>query len=311
MTEPADSPSSTPAQEPWIFLLGRPPIDEYLGFVVQASGGNDIDLPGHAARWRAAAEVVDDLERSEAGAADGQTVGALPGELEDRAASYLSDPAVSASYLACPPQLGIISLDELVVFQRQINTRYATELQALIGDWKETDASLFNFCLAVDQPQPAVNSMQAGGNAFVFSSESTDARFLGARLLDASLVSASPPAGGRPTGAVVLFVGYGVNALSVVNVNGRLILNNGSHRAYALRSAGIARVPALVQTITRQDQLSVIPPVQQNLQLYLNSPRPPMLKDYFNPTLHEAIHAPRRMRQIRLQFGMDTLDAPG
>jgi len=36
-----------------------------------------------------------------------------------------------------------------------------------------------------------------------------------------------------------------------------------------------------------------------------------MLKDCFNPVLHETIHAPRRMRQIRLQFGMETSDAPG
>ena len=255
MTEAAESPSSGSVLEPWIFLLGRPPIEEYLGFLVQASSSNDIDLTGPAARWRTAAQVLDDLGRSEAGAADGQAVSPLPAELQEKAARYLSDPAVTASYLACPPELGILSLDELVVFQRQINMRYAAELQALIGDWKETDEQLFDFCLAVNQPQPAINGMQVSANTFVFSSVSTDARFLGVRLLDASRVTAPAPSGRAHT-AVVLFVGYSVNALSVANVNGRLILNNGSHRAYALRSAGITRVPALVQAITREDQLS-------------------------------------------------------
>jgi hypothetical protein len=311
MTEATESPSSNPVLEPWIFLLGRPPIEEYLGFVVQASGSNDVDLTGPAARWRAAAEVVDDLAQSEAGAADGRAASPLSEGLQERATRYLSDPAVTASYLACPPQVGIIWLDELVVFQRQINMRYAAELQALIGDWKETDERLFDFCLAVNQPQPAINGMQVSRNTFVFSSVSTDARFLEARLLDASRVAAPAPNGGKAHTTVALFVGYSVNALSVASVNGRLVLNNGSHRAYALQSAGITQVPALVQTITREDQLSAIPQVQQNAQLYLQSPRPPMLKDYFNPSLHETIQAPRRVRQIRLQFGMETSDAPG
>src|SRR6266545_1840251 len=124
MTEATDSPSSGPVLEPWIFLLGRPPMEEYLGFLVQASSNSDVDLAGPAARWRTAAQVVDDLGQSEAGAADGQAPSPLPTQLQERAARYLSDPAVTTSYLASPPELGIISLDQLVVFQRQINVRY-------------------------------------------------------------------------------------------------------------------------------------------------------------------------------------------
>jgi hypothetical protein len=311
MTEATGSAPGGPVLEPWVFLLGRPPMEEYLSFLVQASSGQDVDLTEPAARWRTAAAVVDDLARSEAGAADGQDAGALPVELQESAARYLSDPAVAATYLAVPPEIGTISLDELVVFQKQINLRYTAELQALIGDWKETDEELFDFCLAVDQPQPAINGMQVSGNSFVFSSVSTDARFLGARLLEASRVDASAPNGGRAHSAVVLFVGYSVNALSVANVDGRLILANGSHRAYALRASGITRVPALVQRIIREDQLSTIPQVQQNTQLYLQSPRPPLLRDYFNPALHEIVRVPRRLRQIRLPFGLEVSDAPG
>ncbi len=40
-------------------------------------------------------------------------------------------------------------------------------------------------------------------------------------------------------------------------------------------------------------------------QFYLQSRQPPMLKDYFNPVLHATIDAPRRVRHIRLQFGME------
>jgi len=124
-------------------------------------------------------------------------------------------------------------------------------------------------------------------------------------------VGAQATTSGRPHSAVVLQVGYGVNALNVLSVGGRLILNNGSHRAYALRAAGLTHAPAVVQTVTREDQLNVIPLVQQNRELYLAHPRPPMLKDYFNAELCEVIQAPRKLRQVRVQFGVEQLDAPG
>jgi hypothetical protein len=109
----------------------------------------------------------------------------------------------------------------------------------------------------------------------------------------------------------VLYVGYGANALNVLSVNGRLILNNGSHRAYALKAAGFTHVPAVVQTLTRPDDLSICLQVQQKPDLYLTGPRPPMLVDYFDAAVHEIIPVPRKVRQIRTQFGVEQFDAPG
>ncbi len=279
------STSTEPLREPWAFLLGRPPIDEYLSFLIQASPGQNVDIQAAAEDWRRAEAVIDELTVSEAGAADGRAESALPTELASRASRYF-------------------------VFQRQISLRYAGELQTVIGDWDVADERLFNFCFGVDQSQPPINRMQVAANAFVFQSISTDARFLGAALIDASQVTGYVP-GGRATSAIVLFVGYGVNALSVININGRLVLNNGSHRAYALKAAGVAQVPAVIQDVAHEHELSVVSHVQQNQQLYLHNQRPPMLKDFFNPALHHVIEAPRRSRQVRLQFAMDTLDAPG
>ena len=89
------------------------------------------------------------------------------------------------------------------------------------------------------------------------------------------------------------------------------MLNNGSHRAYALRASGATHAIAVVQEVTSQEQLVMVPAVQQNPPLYFLSPRPPMLKDYFNPAVTEVIEAPRRIRQIRLQFAAEQSEAPG
>jgi hypothetical protein len=285
-------------------------MDEYLSFVVQAAGTGEVDVAAAADRWRSAAAMIDALTPSEVGAADGSPIQAVPTELESHVAQYLKDPCVAAAYLGSPPTVGIIELDRVVVFQRAINLRYTEQLSQLIGEWQTSDVDLLKFCLAIDQPQPPINASQVSGNTFVFSSVSTDARLLSARLLDATQVTGHITSG-RAHSAVVLQVGYGVNALNVVNVNGRLILNNGSHRAYALRAAGVTHAPAVIQTVTRPDELSIVPQVQQNPDMYLATPRPPMLKDYFNPILSQVVEAPRRLRQVRLQFVMEQFDAPG
>ena len=290
-------------------MLGRPPMEEYLSFLTQASPGANVDIPAAAQRWRQAAQVVDVLTASEAGAADNHAVEGLPPNLNAIAGEYLADPAVGATYGLVPAQIGIVCLDDLVVFQRQINLRYVNELRNMIGNWSVADEELLKFCLDIDQPSADISVYQSAVNAFTFRSISTDARFLGASLLDASQVSGYVPPG-RARYALVMYLGYGANALNVVGINGRLILNNGSHRAYALRASGLTHVPAVVQIATREDGLAIVPPVKQNVPLYLQNPRPPMLKDYFNDSLHEVVNAPLSSRQIRLQFGVEQTDVP-
>ena len=227
-----------PEREPWVFLLGRPPIEEYLGFLVQASPGENVDVLAAAQRWRNAATVVDGLTVSEAGIADARPIGDLPPALREKADSYLRDPAVAATYALAPASVGVVALADLVVHQRGINLQYAKNLQVVISKWGRDDERLFNLCLALDQEVPPINPLQSSQNSFVFRSRSADARFLGHALLDASKISGYTPPG-RARYAVVLYVGYGVNALSVISVNGRIVLNNGSNRAYALMASGI------------------------------------------------------------------------
>jgi hypothetical protein len=286
-------------------------MGEYLSFLVQASPGQNVDMPAAAARWRKAASMIDGLTISEAGVADRRQPADLPEGLRAAAQRYLDHPAVAASYALVPATVGIIALPEVVVFQRQINLSYAGQLQKMIGDWSPDDERLLKFCLAIDQPTPPIKRFQAADSTFIFQSASSDARFLGSALIDASQVTGHIPAG-LPQSAVVLLIGYGMNALSVVSANGRLILQNGSHRAYALMAAGITSVPAVIQHAVRDDELQIMAPkVLQDKQLYLHSPRPPILKDYFSEPLHEMVYAPPRHRQIRVQFGQEQIDTPG
>jgi len=286
-------------------------MEEYFSFLVSANPGQNVDIPAAAQQWRNAADIIDALAVSEAGIANQRTIADLPANLTDKAKAYIEDPPVAASYAFAPATTGVVALGDLIVYQRQVNLRYANELRARIGNWTLEDEDLLAFCLATDEIAPPIEGYQSSSDGFIFRSKSTDARFLGSTLLDAAQVDGSPPLGGRPKYALVLYVGYSPNTLNVLNIGGRLILNNGSHRAYALMASGITHVPALIQHLSREDDLVMIPPVRQNTQLYLANPRPPMLKDYFNDSLHAVVNAPPRSRRVGLRFGVEQVDEPG
>jgi hypothetical protein len=296
----------------WVFLAGRPPMAEYLGFMsTQMLEGGTAGQQQLADEWRAANDRVKDLTETEAGLADGAEVDPLPEELLPLAEDVLGEPAYMQSFAVVPTELRIVDLNRLVVFQKNINMDYVRELQESLPT-DPTIEQVFGFCMAPEGARPPVRSQQVANNAFVFISPSTDFRFLGADLIPHDQ---APTAGatGHPTSVVALPVGYGSNYLNVVSVNGRLVLNNGSHRAYALRDAGLEKVPAVIQRITRPEELEVIGPkaVHANPDPYLQHPRPPLLKDYFDPALRKVIRVPRRARQVRITFNVESLDIPG
>lgn len=84
----------------------------------------------------------------------------------------------------------------------------------------------------------------------MISSRNSDVRALGSFLkpIEASDLNYLE-AGGVPAVAVITFIGYGIPAINVLRVGPRLVLNNGFHRVYALRSAGVSHIPVVVQNL--------------------------------------------------------------
>jgi hypothetical protein len=111
---------------------------------------------------------------------------------------------------------------------------------------------------------------------------------------------------------VGLAVGFGTNFLHGIFAEGRLILNNGSHRAYALRDLGITHVPCLVQHVSTRDEFAAVAgdDVGEQPDLYLKHPRPALLKDYFDPKLRKVVPVTRHMRQVTVKFQVDEAYVP-
>ena len=119
-------------------------------------------------------------------------------------------------------------------------------------------------------------------------------------------------AGGAVGGVLGLLVGFGSNLLNAVRSDGdgRMLLNNGYHRACALRALGVTHAPCLVQTVTRRDELALTVPsrVTDTAAFYFKSARPPLLKDFFDPRTRKVVPVRRVKHVVELCFEVTEYD---
>src|SRR5207244_10201923 len=80
---------------------------------------------------------------------------------------------------------------------------------------------------------------------------------------------------GAVAALIAVSVGFGSNFLNAIHVENRLILNNGSHRAFSLRHLGLTHVPCIVQHVSSREELKTVAssPLIRNLDLCLKHPR--------------------------------------
>lgn len=305
-----DSRQTVPVDE-HVFLRGRPPLGQYLGFVTQnAQDGNSVDHRVLGDEWRAANDYIHNLESQEAGLADNPPISPLPPELTPLVEQVTADPIFQRTFSLVPTSVGLVELDHLVVCQKHINLAYVQQIQDNLGS-EPTPEDVLRLCLPFHHPHPPFRSRRIAQNAWVFVSPSDDFRFLEPALLNENQISGYSSRG--PIGEVIgLIVGYGGNYLNAVYLEDRLVLNNGSHRAYALRELGWTHVPCVIQNVSRREELEVTGPADllQNADMYVTSPRPPMLKDYFDPKLRKIVSVPRKLREIKVTFAVEQVDIP-
>jgi len=309
-----DSVRTTAAPKPQtdtnenLYLIGRPTLKQFLRFVKD----NAVHPPSSGElieEWQAANRIVRALDKVEAGIADKPSI--EPVDPENKLLlEFLQAPLVRHSFNTVPTEVAYIELDQLVVYQHHIDLTFAQKLKNRLGQ-SPSEEEIFRTCLPCQPFSPPVKWSRTHRNTFVFMSPSDDMRFLGSMSLEPENITDYPPPGNL-AGVVGLAVGFGSNFLNAIYAEKRLILNNGSHRAYALRDLGITRVPCIVQHISSRDELSVLAStaITDAPNFYLQDPRPMMLKDYFDPRLRKVMPVHRRLRQVTVKFDVDVTFAP-
>lgn len=288
-------------EEMW--LLGQPPLKDFLRFLErEAIGQGGAELSSLAEQWRAAGRLYQSLEASEAGIGNEAGRHPLPPALHGAAEELQAHPWFRRSFDQLPTTLAWVELDRLIVHQKRASRTYVEALRARFDDPADP-AALFRFCLPLEAAPAPVRMRRIEPRRYSFTCDSIDFRFLEATLLDPRQLGAHEGYG--PAAAVLaLLVGFGSNFLNAIAVGRRLVLNNGHHRALALRGLGVTHAPCVVQTASTLDDLELVADrdVLRNPGFYLESARPPLLGDFFDPRIARAFRVRRRLRLVEVSF---------
>jgi hypothetical protein len=242
------------------------------------------------------------LEKSEAGYADGIEMKPLPPSMQKLARRVRADARFKRAFDTLPAKFVMIELAKLVVPQPHVNFDHAERLKRRLADIHD-DEGLFHFCQPLDRHEPDVQVRKLDDNRYMFWSLSSDFRYHETTFFKEQDVPGYDPMG--PIGSILgLSLGYGSNFLNAIVSDGRAVLHNGHHRAYALLERGITHAPCIIQKVTRRDELNLVAPraVREAPAFYYKAPRPPLLKDFLDPRFRLVMDIPTIARVVEISI---------
>ena len=290
-----------PEQEMW--LLGQAPLRKYLDFVDDQGFGpkvtNRVPL---VQEWSAAAAWYEKLAQREANTADDLECRALGPEMVPLAEELLANPRFKRTFDHLPTHIAMVELERLVVCQNHVTRTFVDRLKERLGPDPDP-VSLFRFCLPLSNGAAGAKMRVLGSRRFEFRSPSTDFRFHDPLFLKPEHLD-DYASFGAVAGALGLFVGYSSNLLNAIldDDRGRLLLNNGYHRACALLELGVTHAPCVIQTVTSRDELDLAakPIVANDPGYFFNGARPPLLKDFKDPRIRKILPTRKITRVIEV-----------
>ncbi len=285
-----------------LWMLGQPPLSGFLEFAEDTKvDGTTVDRAALTEQWCAAHDHRRQLERGEANIADDGDHRELDPALAPLVAQVQAHPTYRRTFDTLPARFGMVELDALVVHQWHVTRNRVDALVARIGQAPDL-AGLFGICMPLAAAQAPVRIERLNSRRYAFRCASHDFGFYEPVLLPSERADAETF--GAVAGIAALVLGFSSNFLRAVRVGQRVMLNNGYHRACALRALGVTHVPCIIETATRLDevQLTVNKRVGQDARLYFESARPPLLKDFFDPKLTKLLPVRKRVRLIELSF---------
>lgn len=304
-SELSDTLAQSAGTEEEMWLLGQAPLRKYLDFV-DTIGCKSMNVRRAALvqEWSAAAAWYEELAKREPGIADQRTLTPLDPELAPLADEIMTSARFNRSFDRLPTRLAMVELAHLVVCQNHVTRTFVGRLKERLGPAPEP-AALFQFCFPSEDSQAKVRIRELGSARYEFRSDSTDFRFHEPVLLKPQQL-AGYASFGSIAAVLGLVVGYSSNFMNAIydDDKGRLLLNNGYHRACALMELGVTHAPCIVQTVTSRDELDLAakPIVANDPGYFFNAPRPPLLKDFADPKIRKILPIRKVSRVIEFSF---------
>lgn len=221
---------------------------------------------------------------------------------------YRNDQRFSKTFQPHNTEFALVEIDKLVAPQKMVNFDFC---QKLIDEMKGATGmkDLIKACLSPDRYQDPIQHLETAGT-HIFTSPSSDMRYLGSFVKDLTEDDMEFAGGGLPVAAIISFIGYGVAQVSVLRTPTKMVLHNGFHRVFACRALGIKEVPVVIRDVT--NPLLEFPNHINGLsrEYLLNSPRPALVKDFFDPKLTIKFKMKRKLKTVKIQVNATALDVP-
>jgi hypothetical protein len=290
------------------YMYGAVTQIELKSFLEVASVDTEQRKQEIRATWPSAIARFEELRREEEGLPDAITTRSLPVEQQQRAEQLRNDASFASTFSNFPYTFEEVEIDKLVASQRTVHVEY---IDHLVSRYEKTGRNLFEFCLAPAQDASAVSIGRTAQNAFTASSDNPGLRFLGAfeEPYRQGILQIETP-GGQAIRVIVLALGFGASTANVYRVGTRMILNNGFHRLFTLRSLGVTHAPVVVQQVTHPE-VEMPPAVSELPREYLvKNPRPGVMKDFFEDRLTCEITQRGFLKAVQVGWGVTESTVP-
>ncbi len=251
---------------------------------IQTGGPADAPAaPEQVERARAARASV--ASRS-AGIDQSGVVGELPASVGGHLDALRALPLI-APYFASGWEARVVDLRRLCALQPHVHADDPGRRSA------EVDAGDLHAIAAISLPKPSSTKLPVqydpARNAWIFSGADSN-------LTVVSHFQGEVQPGTFGFGFVV---GVVPSLMQVARFNGRYLLRDGYHRAYAFLRRGITHVPALVRDFSTLAELDLTP-VMLPADVFLGE-RPPVLSDYLDDTVAADVELPQFRKLVVIQ----------
>ncbi|TND08343.1 MAG: hypothetical protein FD123_2374 [Bacteroidetes bacterium] len=232
----------------------------------------------------------------------------IPVQYNSMVEKYLNDNSIRKTF-PDGVECAMVEIDKIISLQRTMDEDYTNLLQERWAGNLGFE-NILEICLSAKNDKSELKHLVYSPDHHVFSSPNSDLRYLGSYFKKIEDNDLEYSGGGVPVAAIISFVGYGVQPVSVYKVGKRFILNNGFHRVYALRSLGIKEIPVLVKKVHNSKINFPNNFLGFPKEYILDSPRPTLMKDFFEPGFVVPIHCKKRVKIIEVRSNGNSLEVP-
>jgi len=231
--------------------------------------------------WLNASQIFHQIEKEEKGIADNCQISDIKSHLID---AIQSNPMIKNTFSNETIDYKMVDIENVIVTQTEVVLDYVEELEKEISK-SPSEEELLKFCLIPEKKVARPKVKKKDSKTYYFSSPSRDFRFLGGyhRSDPSREEILQLKIGGMATNAITLFFGYGSFCMWAFQIDGRIILDNGFHRAYTLYKNGIKKIPMLL--IKRSESEFPEQITEFKKDYLLHHPRPILMKDFLNDDL--------------------------